>query len=184
MQLLSIIKRRVKSFYFSILQQYFPKHYADLLYYWKFKKRINWKKPKDLNEKINWLAFNTDTSEWTRLADKFAVREFVKEKGLEHILIPLIGKWDNVEDIDWDKLPKQFVIRTNCGYGDTSIIYDKSSVDFDFIKERLNHALNKRFGIESAERHYTKIKPCIVAEKLICSNNESHYFGQLPLVDY
>ncbi len=45
----------------------------------------------DLNEKINWLAFNTDTSNWTRLADKYLVREYVKSKGLEHILTKLYG---------------------------------------------------------------------------------------------
>ena len=59
-----------------------------------FGRSMNWEHPRDLNEKINWLKLNSDTSRWTELADKYAVRDYVKAKGFEDILVPLYGKWD------------------------------------------------------------------------------------------
>ena len=55
-----------------------------------------------MNEWMNYLEHKTDTSEWTRLADKYAVRKFVEERGLAHILLPLYGKWEKPSDIDFD----------------------------------------------------------------------------------
>lgn len=155
-----------------------PKKLADFLYYLNFKRHINWAAPRDLNEIINFLAFNTDTTLWTRCADKYAVREYVKEKGLSNILIPLYGKWDKAEDMNFENLPSKFVVKTNNGYGDAFIVNDKSTIDINKIKKRMSEALNLKFGIESAEAHYTKIKPCIIAEKLLETKNET------GLVDY
>lgn len=59
---------------------------ADFLYKEKFGKSISWEDPQDLNEKINWLAFKTDTTEWAKLADKYLVRTYIKRIGLEDIL--------------------------------------------------------------------------------------------------
>lgn len=61
----------------------------------------NFEHPKDVNEKINWMKFYGDTSMWHIYADKYRVREYLENIGLKDILIPLIGKWDNVDDIDW-----------------------------------------------------------------------------------
>ena len=87
-----------------------PKRTARLKFFYKMRKWPDFEHPKDVNEKINWMKFYGDTSMWHIFADKYGVRNYLESLGLGHTLIPLIGKWDSVEDIDWDKLPLQFVM--------------------------------------------------------------------------
>ena len=108
---------------------------------------LDWKHPRDINEKIQWLLVYGDTTEWTRLADKYKVREYVKEKGLEHLLVPLYGVWDDTKQIDFDALPEKFVIKCNHDYGST-IVVNKNSADYNRkdICEKLDKAETR--GIE------------------------------------
>ena len=80
------------------------KERADTLYRNILGRSINWEHPQDINEIINWMKFNTDTSSWTVLADKYRVRDFVKERGLEDSLVNLYGKWDRADQIDFNGL--------------------------------------------------------------------------------
>lgn len=155
----------------------YPKRHADFLYKEIYGRNIDWKHPRDLNEFINYQAFYTDTSIWTQLADKYKVREYVRQKGCEEILIPLLGKWDNAEEIDFSTLPNQFILKSNHGSGDVIIVKDKQSTNLRTISEKINFALHQKFGLESAEPHYLKIKPCIIAEELLKPSNGK-------LVDY
>ena len=82
------------------------KRVIDKCFFKRFQRNIDWENPQDYNEKINWLKLYSDTSMWTKLADKYAVREYVKSKGLEQILVPLYGYWTRVDDIDFGSLPK------------------------------------------------------------------------------
>lgn len=145
----------------------FAKRVASMLYKNTFNKNINWENPKNLNEKINWLAFNTDTEKWSVLADKYSVQEYVKEKGLGFLLNPIYEKWDNIEDINFNNLPDSFAIKTNCGCGDTIIVKNKNEQNISILKEKFKNTLLDRFGIITAEPHYLRIKPCIFAEKLL-----------------
>lgn len=113
---MKLIKKMKEQVYWFLRNHYVewakfhnPRRLADILYHDVFHKWIDWKNPQTLNEKINWLAFYTDTSLWSTCTDKYAVREYVKSKGLEHILIPIYGKWDKAEDIDFDSLPEKYV---------------------------------------------------------------------------
>lgn len=146
-----------------------PDRYADYLYEGAFGYRIDWQHPRDLNEWINYLAFKTDTSEWSRLADKFEVRNFVSERGLSHILLPLYGKWENPSDIDFDALPNSFAIKTNSGCGDTILVADKTKSSPSEIRQKLWLALANRDEIfrMSAELHYLAINQLVVCEQLI-----------------
>ncbi len=107
-----------------------PKRIAEKLFYKNFGRKIDWDNPKDLNEKINWLKFHVDQKEWAQLADKYLVREYVKNKGLEEILIPLLGYWytlgEAVEGIN--KLNGGFVLESNnvCGHIEMKNFKDKS----------------------------------------------------------
>lgn len=167
------IKRLVLEWYkdrhLRYLMTHKPQQYADYLYKLAFGHGIDWEHPRDLNEWINYLAFKTDTSEWTRLADKYEVRQFVEERGLGHILLPLYGKWECPEDIDFDALPQSFVMKTNCSCGDTIIVGDKSKADYDAIRQKMRRALEGRdeLFVQSAEPHYLKIRQFIVCEQLI-----------------
>lgn len=132
---------------------------------------INWDNPIDINEKINWLKFCSDTSEWIRLADKYAVREFIKERVGDIHLVPLYGVWDNANDIDFATLPESFVLKTNNGAGSVILVKDKNKINLAKIRKKLNEWLKSNFGRDHAEPHYTSIKPLIIAEGLLVEEN-------------
>ena len=99
-----------------------PKSEANRAYKTFFNKNVDWDNPRDLIEKIYWLQFNTDTSLWTKYADKYLVRDYIKENGYNDHLPKLYGKWDNVEEIDFSKLPEKFVLKANNGCGTVLIL--------------------------------------------------------------
>lgn len=168
------IRRPFKRWRIEFIKRYWVKKYSEYLYRIQLGKEINWKNPIDLNEKINWLAFHTDTSEWTRLSDKFLVREFIKKRGCGDILIPLIGKWNSLDEVEWATLPDNYVLKTNCGSGDTTIIREsKQTKPTDVTLSRIHFALKNRFGLETAEPHYLRIEPCIIAEQLLQTKDGS-----------
>lgn len=144
-----------------------PIQVARLKFYYKFHRWPDFEHPTDLNEKINWLKFYGDTSRWSDLSDKYKVREYITGKGLDNILVKLYGKWDKAEDIDWESLPEQFVMKANNGCGDVLICKDKSTLDKQAIVKQYSKLLSTRYGDTSGEPHYAAIKPCIIAEELL-----------------
>lgn len=154
----------------------FIKHHFPFLWSKRLSKKLlgkstNFSAPKDLNEKIQWLMFYTDTSLWTTLADKYKVRDYVTERVGGKYLVPLIGKWENVEDIVFDALPDKFVLKPNNGSYDTIICTTKEGINNEEVKRKLAYSLSHKFGYENAEPHYLNIKPCIIAEQLLESDD-------------
>ena len=146
------------------------KQLVDAQYYSHCGQHVNWENPKAYNEKIQVDKVFNLFPEKARLADKYAVREWVAEKIGEEYLIPLIGVYDSAYDIDFDKLPNAFAIKTNAGSGDVVIVRDKSKLsrkDIRRIKAKMQYWLG--FGYEWAayEMHYKDIVPKVVVEKLI-----------------
>lgn len=153
-------------------------------YYSKyFGKKINFKQPKDLIEKIYWLQINSDTSLWTKCADKYAVRGYVEGHGLAQYLPKLYGKWDKPDEIDFATLPEQFVLKTNNGCLQVIIVKDKNKVDIESIRNSLKKWLKIPYGYSGAELHYTRIKPCIIVEELL-NNDFRDSFSPHSMVDY
>lgn len=169
MRVVRKIRSLIKKLYYSYLSTYNPRKLADHLYRDTMGKKegINWEHPVDLNEKINWLKFNTDTSKWTELADKYAVRKYIEDKGYGMYLVPLLGVWNNANQIDFTKLPDSFVLKTNNGAGTVIIVDDKTRINELEVRKQLNKWLKKQFGIKQAEPHYLGIKPFIIAEALL-----------------
>lgn len=132
-----------------------------------FGKEIQWENPQTLNEKIQWLKLNSDTKLWTKCADKYLVREFIKEHNLSDILVPIYGVYKSANEIDFSKLPKSFVLKTNNGSGDIIIVRDKDTVNEAKIKEELQKNLTGKFGLYQTEYHYLEIPPRIVCEELL-----------------
>lgn len=171
------IKKIIKTIFYPLYvvykkQQYNyaknnPKIWADKVHKRNFGYTINWENPRDLNEKIRWLQFNSDTTLWSILADKYRVREYIESKGYGNILVKLYGKWDKADDIDFDQLPQSFVLKTNHGCGEIILVKDKTKIDITAIKKKIQKYLDTPFGVENAEPHYLKIKPCIIAEELL-----------------
>lgn len=161
------IKNRITKKWNEFLVDYFTKYVLSKYWYRDFHYRLDWNNPKDLNEKIQWLILNSDTSEWSRLADKVAVRDYVKEKGLGHMLIPLLGVWNDARKIDFDNLPDKFVLK--CNHDSASVKIIDKSVGFDKKKiiEYFNNKLRVKFGYLSCEPHYNRIPPMIMAEEYL-----------------
>lgn len=159
-----------------------PINVAKLRFLYIMHKWPHFKNPRDLNEKINYLKFYGDTSKWPRLADKYAVRQYISDMGLGSILVKLYGKWDNVNEIDWDMLPNQFVMKCNNGSGDVLICKDKSTLNIESTKQYFDKMLHRKFGLTSGEPHYALIKPCIIAEELLDSSNQAG--NSTSLIDY
>ena len=103
---LVIVRRYIIKHYMIYLQTHDLKKLAGCIYRLNFGKRLNWKNPQNLSEKINWMKFNTDTTLWTELADKYKVRAYVEDKGLKELLVEIYGVWEHAEDIDFDTFCK------------------------------------------------------------------------------
>lgn len=156
---------------------------ADYLYRREFGRPMNWQSPRDLNEWINWLSFYTDTTGWSRLADKLAVRRYVAGKGFADILIPLLKTWDKPDDLlSFDNLPDRFVLKMNNGSGDAVMVTDKSSADINAIRRHFRNLFSHPFGIDTAEPHYLRIAPKILAEEML--DPEKQPVKSSSLIDY
>lgn len=130
-------------------------------------KELNLDNPQTFNEKLQWLKVYWRDDRATICADKYRVREYVKERGCEEILNELYGVWDNADDIDFDKLPNSFVLKANHGCGYNIFIKDKTQIDIKKIKKELNKMLRQKYYIKNREWIYKGIKPKIIAEKLL-----------------
>ena len=148
-----------------------------------FGRKMNLKNPQDINEKISWLELFSDTSLWTKCTDKYAVREYVKECGLENILVKLYGKWNRAEDITWDQLPQQFILKTNNGSGTVLVVDDKDKIDVSKITIKFNKMLHQFDNLATTEFHYQDIKPCIIAEELLIADEEERKWST-SIIDY
>ncbi|MCH5320251.1 MAG: glycosyl transferase [Eubacterium sp.] len=139
--------------------------YVRLCYKCHMGKKLNLKNPQTFNEKLQWLKLYDRKPEYTRLVDKYAVREHIKEKIGEEYLIPLIGVWDRVEDIDFDKLPNQFVLKCTHDSGGLVICNDKSTLDIEEAKKTLQHFYKREYYYIQREWPYKNVPHRIIAEK-------------------
>ncbi len=170
------------NFFKSFLTRISPRLNTEVVYFFKFKKRINLRNPRTLDEKIQWLKLNTYLEDplITQCADKYAVREYVKKSGCREILNDLYGVYDKVKDIPWEELPNSFVIKWNFGCGQNMIVRDKSKLNIEDAKKKLKdwYKIHDSFYLPYSEMQYKGIPPKLVCEKLIDGGD-----GQLPL-DY
>ena len=168
------IRRKIQ----VIAHRFFSDDFMSKLYFKiVLKEKLNLKQPKTFNEKLQWLKLyyypNNDLV--IKCADKYRVREYIKDKGYEDTLVPLIAVWDNTDDIDWNKLPKKFVLKCNHGCAYNLICNDKEKFDKQNAEKQLDKWLKEDFGAFNIELHYSKIKQ----HKIICEE----FLGE-NLLDY
>lgn len=126
--------------------------------------KLNLRKPKTYSEKLQWIKLYDRNPLYTTLVDKYRVKAYVEERiGSEHV-IPLLGAWDSVDDIEWDKLPEQFVLKVNHDCGGQVICKDKSKLDIERTKEKLKIAFKKNYYFEGREWPYKNVQPKVFAE--------------------
>lgn len=171
---------KIRRFLNWIRLKYDPLYFCKKDFRRYFKREINLVRPRNLVEKYFWLELNTDLSLMSLCADKYRVREFVTNRGCGDTLNELYGKWDSADCIDWDRLPPNFILKVNHGSGDVIIVNDKSQINKKEISEYLDSLLKRKYGQINAQYHYTLIKPCIIAEKLL--HNDCQFSSSL--IDY
>ena len=144
--------------------------YIQIYYFAKFKKLCNLKNPKTFNEKLNWLKLNDRNQKYTYMVDKFEVKKYVSELIGKEYIIPTLGVWDRFEDIDFDKLPKQFVIKCTHDSEGLVIVKDKDKLDINYARKKIQKAMDYNFYYIGREWPYKNIKPRIIIEKYIEDN--------------
>ena len=141
--------------------------YLKTLFKFRMGYALDLKNPKTFNEKIQWLKLYNRNPEYTRIVDKYEFKSYIAEKlGAEYV-IPTIGKWDKFEDIDFDVLPDKFVLKCNHDSGGLVICKDKSKLDIDAARKKINACLKQNYYYTAREWPYKDVKPCIIAEEYL-----------------
>ncbi len=119
-------------------------------------RKLNLKDPQRFTEKLQWYKLYYKDPRMIQCADKYEVREFVKERGLEEILTPCYGVYDNVEAIKWDELPSQFVLKDTlgCGGNEVIIVADKNEIEMTDLKKKLKNWLNVSSHVKGGGREW------------------------------
>jgi len=121
--------------------------------------------PKTFSEKIQWLKLNGNLQNYSCLVDKYEVRKYIVETIGERYLIPLIGIWDKFDDIDFKKLPEQFVLKCTHDCNSAIICKNKTTFNTEYAKTRINKCLLRNYYYSGREKQYKNIKPRIICEK-------------------
>lgn len=141
--------------------------YTRLSYRVQTGKTLNLNQPKLYNEKVQWLKLYDHNPLYTTIVDKYAVKNYVKEKVGEQFVIRTIGVWNKFDDIDFNGLPNQFVLKTTHGGGNSGVVIcsDKSSFDFKAAKVKLEKSLKLDAYMVSREWPYKNVPRRIIAEE-------------------
>ena len=146
--------------------------YLKLKYRLSMGKKLNLKNPQSFNEKIQWLKLNDRNPEYTVMVDKYLVRQYIADKLGEEYLIPLLGVWDDPDEIDFDALPDKFVLKCNHNSGTGMYICkDKSSMDIDKVKKELRRGLKQNYYLHGREWPYKNVPRKIIAEQYMEDNS-------------
>lgn len=141
--------------------------YVKLYFRLNLHRKLDLKCPKCLNDKLQWMKFNYRFPLQTIVSDKYAVREYVAEKIGSEYLIPLLGVWDNFEQINFEKLPEQFVLKCNHDSGGLAICTNKKDFDINGARKKIERSLKSNFYWIGREYQYKNIIPKIICEQYI-----------------
>ncbi|WP_051164091.1 ATP-grasp fold amidoligase family protein [Butyrivibrio fibrisolvens] len=149
------------------------KEYLEKLWHAVMGYPLDLEHPVTFNEKIQWLKLYDRNPLYHTLVDKVAVKDWVADKIGEEYIIPTLGVWDDPDDIDFDTLPNQFVLKCNHNSGKgMCICKDKNQLDLDKVKSDLREGLKQNYFLPYREWAYKDVKPRIIAEKYISSGDD------------
>lgn len=154
---LVLLKRRVVK----------PERYIRKMFYRRVDYPLNLDNPKTYNEKLQWLKLYWHHPMLPTLVDKYSVKDYVIKEIGEQFVIPTLGVWDNVNDIDWESLPDQFVLKCTHDSGGIIICQDKSKIDKKAVQRKLKKCLSRNFYYSCFEWPYKDVKPRIIAEPFV-----------------
>lgn len=155
------------------LIKYDDRKYLEYVYKEHMGKNLNLDNPKTFNEKLQWLKLNNRNNMYTKLVDKYEVREYVSKVIGSNYLIPLLGVFDSYKEIDFDKLPNQFVLKLTHDSGTVIVCKDKTKLNRKQTISKLKKGLKRKYFYLYREWPYKNVKPRIIAEKYMKDNNSS-----------
>lgn len=169
-----IVKRETKDYnYYKNLP---VSKYASELQNWyinRTNEKFDIENPVSLNEKIQWLKLYDSTILKSHLTDKWLAKEYIKKVLGEKYIIKTLGVYDKFEDIDFDKLPNKFVIKSTHGSGQVIIVKNKNELDLDQVKQKVNNWISKNYAYSCGlEIHYHNIIPRIIIEEFMEGIND------------
>lgn len=136
-------------------------------YWWGLGKFPNLENPMTYNEKLCWLKLHAKQPKYTEMVDKYDAKEYVKGIIGENYIIPSYGVWDKFEDIDFNALPKEFVLKTTHDSGWVIICRDKAKFNKDYARKKVAESFKNNLYWEHREYPYKNLKPRIIIEKLM-----------------
>ena len=170
-------KRALVSPFRNLVKAFSKTAYVKYQYKYITHHKCNLKNPTRYTEKLQYLRLYVYPKNdlVVQCAGRAGVRDYVKEKGFEDTLIPIYGIFDRFDDIDFDKLPDQFVMKCTHACAFNFICYDKSKINKEELRKKFTKWLKTNYGKKTVELHYSRIKPQIIIEKLLQEN------GKLPI---
>lgn len=142
-------------------------------YYLAMGKPLNLDNPQTFNEKLQWLKIHNRKPEYTTMVDKYAAKQYVADRIGSQYIIPTLGVWDHFDDIDFDVLPDQFVLKCTHDSGGLVICKDKSRLNKKAAKRKIEHCLRRKYYYVHREWPYKDVKPRIIAEKYMADDFDS-----------
>lgn len=139
--------------------------YLKIRYFLCTHQKLHLDSPLTFSEKIQWLKLYNRNPEFTKMVDKFEAKEFIKELNIPNLkIIPTLGVWNKFEDIDFEKLPNQFVLKCTHDSGGLVICKDKSTFNLKTARKKINHSLQRNYYQWTREWPYKDVIPRIIAE--------------------
>lgn len=154
------------------------KLYLKEFFFCRMGKRLDLKHPKTFNEKLQWLKLYDRKPAYTVMVDKYEAKQYVAEQIGDEYIIPVVGgPWESVEEIDFNKLPSNFVLKCTHDSGGLVVCKNKNMLDVEAVKTVLNHSMNNDYYLHGREWPYKNVPRKIFAEKYMEDQN-----GQM--IDY
>ena len=147
--------------------------YLRIAYKARLGKKLNLKNPLTYNEKLQWLKLYNRRPEYTQLVDKYEVKPIIAKIIGDDYIIPTIGVWDSFDDIDFNQLPQQFVLKCTHDSGGLVVCKDKSTLNIEKAKKRIDRCLKHSFFYAMREWPYKDVEPRIIAEQYM-EDDQTH----------
>ena len=148
--------------------------FLKMMYRFSMGKKLNLKDPKTFNEKIQWLKLYDRREAYSEMVDKYLVKFYVEKIIGKEYIIPTYGVWDNFEEIDFDMLPNQFVLKCTHDSGGLVVCKNKDELNFAEARKKINRCLKTKYFYSGREWPYKNVKPRIIAEQYMedCETGE------------
>ena len=165
------IRKAIKGLAYKGLLNWMPdKQYLEILYHASMGEKLNLSNPKKFNEKIQWLKLYNRDPAYTTMVDKYAVKKYIADIIGKEYIIPTIGVWESFDDIDFDALPNQFVLKCTHDSGGLVVCSDKTKLDKEKARKKIESSLRTNYYYSGREWPYKNVPHRIIAEQYMADD--------------